>query len=117
MVDIDEGDHQQRGNQDEIDQCRQSVAVLQSAGYGKEAAEHFDNRISDGYARVAAAAPPTQDKVTEQRDIVVPADDGAAGRAGRCRTDNRFPGGNAVDADIQETADAHTDKKNKPIDH
>ena len=117
MVDIDKSDHKQHGNQDEIDQCGQAETELHPAGHGKQAAEQLDDRVSDGYPGAATAAAPAQDEVADQRDVIVPADSGAACRAGRSRADDGFSSGQAIDTDIQETADTHTDKKNIPINH
>jgi hypothetical protein len=85
-------------------------------GHGKQAAEQFNDRVSNGYSCLAATAAPSQDHIADQRDIIIPADSGAAGRACRCRANDGFSSGQAIDADVQETADARAYKKNIPID-
>ena len=48
---------------------------------------------------------PAQRQKAEDRDILVPANGGSAGPAARTRGDDRLPGGNAIDADIEKGAD------------
>lgn len=111
-MDINENDDQQGGKKEEIkgqDQ-RKSEPVVQ--GQGKEGHAEFHNRVLQRDRNLAGSAFPPQDKIAENRDVLVPVQVGSAFGAVRGRKNHglgliRQP----EDDDIEERADQGTENK------
>src|SRR5271157_5263313 len=66
---------------------------------------------------MAIAAMPAQHKITDQRDVVVPTNRVIAARAMRAGKDNRFPTGQARNADIQKASKTEAKQPNNDVSH
>ena len=72
--------------------------------------EKFNRRIAKAESAATASGPSPEDKPAHYRYIVEPGN-GSSTRTMRAGCDYRFFYGNAMDADVQETADVRADKK------
>ena len=71
----------------------------------------LDRRIAPRNDGVAMAAVGAQCQPTEDGDVIVPRDEGAAGVAVRARRDDGSVSRKPRDADVQETAEEQTQKE------
>jgi len=77
------------------------------------ARQGFDDRIPDGDRRTTIAAPAPEGEVARDGNVVGPGQRVRARRAARRGKDNRRAGRQAMDADVQETADAQAAQRQR----
>ena len=77
----------------------------------KSSRKSLNHQITAGVRRAAMTAAPPEHQITDDGQIVVPADIGAARGAVAGRSDHRLPSGNAPDADIEKTAETGAEGK------
>ena len=82
-------------------------------GEKKKSGQKFDSGISKAEWFAARRAFSAKDEIADDGDIMVPRDRLSAFHAMGSRADNRLIERNPVDADIQERADASTEKGRK----
>src|SRR6056297_46223 len=105
MIQIDKSDHHQRGQQQPIDQRRRTETEIIKGQRKQQPRQGFDGWVTQRNGCVAGGTAASQKKITEDRDILIPADALTALRAGRRWRYNRLGGGDSADADIQKGAD------------
>lgn len=81
MIDINEGDHQQCGDKEKVDQGGGAWSELHPCDHGKDAREHFNNGITNGYGGFASTATTAQQDVADHRKVIEPLDGSVAHRA------------------------------------
>jgi hypothetical protein len=106
VIDIDKGDDQQHGNEKKIDASGQCRPVFQENRQGSEAGDQFDQRIANGDMNLTAAAASSQQDIAEDGYVVVKANPITALGTGGRWMDDGFTLRDAVNADIEKTADA-----------
>jgi hypothetical protein len=117
VLQVDEGDHHQGRAEQKQDQKRKRRPESEKKRQCQQAVKQFDQRILDGYVLTAAAAFPAQQQVTDQGDVVIPADAVITVGTMGGRRDNRFPLGQAADADIEKRADNHAENQGEQGKH
>jgi hypothetical protein len=112
MADVDDGDRQQNEGEDQAGQKRHSrdAEALESE---KDPATQFDERVLPRNRRPTARAPSVEKKEAEDRNIEIPGNRRSAKGAMRTWENDGFPSGNPPSADVSETAERQTDKKEK----
>ena len=90
MVDIDEGNHQQSGNKEKIDQCKEGQSEFHAGDQGKKSGEQLNHRIADRYRGLASTASSLEQDIAEHRNVIIPFDRCVAHRARRGGANNRM---------------------------
>ena len=86
--------------------------------HAQDSGQEFNHRVVNGDSLVAVSALSAKKNVAHYGDVVVEFNSAVTTGTARGREDDGFSEGDPVNADIQEASDAHTDKKNIPInDH
>jgi hypothetical protein len=102
--------HQQCAQEAEL-QGRERRSQPPDEDEEQHAGQQFDYRIPHGDGRLAMPAAAAQQRVAQQRDVVVPGDRMAAGRAVRAGPHHRKILRQAVDADVEEAADQQAEQQ------
>jgi hypothetical protein len=113
-VDVGEGANQEQSCENHVSGQCPSEAVLQENGCEKQGREKLDQGIPNAKPRMARPAAFAEDKVTENRDVIIPFDEGTAGVAIRTWKRKVLRGGKPIDANIEETAEAGSQEEEKP---
>ena len=116
VVKVDEGDNHKAGAEDKQGKKRERQAELEKKQQGQQPVQSLDQRIAPGDGRMAGAALCPEDKKTDERDIVIPADLVAAHRAGRRRKDNRLILRQTADADVEKRADNRAEDEGEYVE-
>lgn len=112
-IDVGESANQKQSGEDEVSRQSPCESVLQEDGNEKQRGEKLDQGIADAELGMAGSAASAEDKITENRDVIVPLDECAAGIAIRSGQGEILRGGKPIDADIEETAKAGSQQEEK----
>jgi hypothetical protein len=113
MIQIDEADYDQGGREDKIGQKAEGETKFQKEGQSNPTGKGFHQGITPGDPGSAIAAFSTQEEIAYQRDIIIGPDGCPATGAKRAgRNDGKILG-QAINTNIQEAAQATTQKKNE----
>jgi len=109
-IEVDERGAHQKGRKKHPRERDKGRRRDEPAREKERAGQRLDGRIAEAERSMAAARMAAQDKPAKNRDIVVPGNRLAAG-AVRAGPDNGFANRDAVDADVEEAADARAENK------
>ena len=110
MIEIDDGNNKQCCNEREIEEITHGESEFHEQNEGAEGSYSLDQWILNGNGTMTITAPSPQQKIADQRNIIIKFDRFFALRAVGTRPDNRFLLRQSRNAYIQETAD-HRSKK------
>ena len=105
MVEVDEADDDERGEEKEEHDPFDAEADSQIERDRRQCGDQLDDEVAKRDALVTVPAAAAERQPAEQRDVVVPGDRVLAPRATRARVDDRLLGRDAQDAYVGEAAD------------
>jgi hypothetical protein len=113
MIQIDEADYDQSGGEDKIGKKTEGETKFQKEGRSNPTGKGFHQGITPGDPGPAVAAFSTKEEIAYQRDIIIGPDGYPAAGAKRSgRNDGKILG-HAINTNIQEAAQATTQKENE----
>jgi hypothetical protein len=104
-LEVGSRDHHERSARDSGCGCLQRDAEGEHAAGEEQCGGELDREVARGNARAAAAAAAAEERVREDRHVVVPADRRLAAHAGRSGPHDGAPQRHAGGHDAEETAD------------
>ena len=105
VIEIDEGDDHQGGGEEPQDRHKILRPETIDDQGEEEARQDLHQWIAQGYPHPAPGASPSQEKIAEDGNVLIPANGRPARRTARGGMDDRLAGRDAVDADVEEGAD------------
>ena len=117
LAQISENEHDHDHGKNQTLQKLDGKSVTPEFQHENHRSQNLNRGIEQGNAAAAITATPAQKDVTEDRNIVVPADAVAAAWAVRSGADNRLATRHADNADVEEAAENQPEQCHNCLDH